>query len=250
MPLISVVTSAFNCEKTIEGTFRSVIAQTITDFEWIIVDDCSTDGTAKILDDFCHEDNRIKVIHCDANKGAANARNVGIEAAKGRYIAFIDADDVWKPEKLQKQLDYMKEHDCAFTYTNYYLLFPNGTIRLYRPKKLKLNYKQLLKQNNIGCSTVMYDTEKIGKVFMPLDAPKREDHAAWLDILKTGVEAFKINEGLAEYRVGVQSVSSNKFKMLKFQYKLFRDHEGFNPIKAFFCTLRLSLNKVFKKYIY
>lgn len=248
MAVVSIVTPAYNCKSTFSETFRSVMNQTFSDWEWLIVEDNSTDGSYEFIRDLVKNDARIKLFQTPKNSGAAIARNISIEKASSKYIAFIDADDLWKQEKLEKQIQFMKSSNYVFTCTDYELLYKNGKKKKYASKRKDFNYKKLLATNAIGCLTVIYDAEQIGKVFMPIDCPKREDHGAWLDITKKGIVAHKLSECLSTYRVNDSSVSSNKQKMFKYQYKLYRKHERFGPIKSFWFTFVLSLNKLFKKY--
>lgn len=246
--LVSIVTPAFNCKNTIEETYLSIKNQTFKSWEWIVVDDHSTDGTFDLVKQLAKNDKRIIVLQTEKNSGAAVTRNVGIEKASGRFIAFLDSDDMWKEDKLEKQIAFMKNNDYQFTFSNYELFYENGNKKQYRIKKDCIKYKDLLKTNSIGCLTAVYDADSLGKIYMPLDCEKREDHGAWLDILKKGVNAYRLDEYLAIYRVGNSSVSSNKRKMLKYQYRLYRKHEGFNVIKSTWYLMLCVLNKIFKKY--
>ncbi len=244
---VSIITPVFNASKTIRDTFLSIKEQTFSNWEWILIDDCSTDDTLRVLESFAEEDKRIIIIKSDANGGAAVARNKGIEKARGKLIAFIDADDLWNKEKLDKQLRFMKDNDFAISCTDYEVSV-DGNVKPYISKNAIFNYKDILKANNVGCSTVIYDTSKLGKKFMPLDAPKREDHAMWLDITKEGTPIYKLEELLATYLMSKGSVSSKRLKMFKYQYILYRKHEHFNPLKSFHLTFWLALRRIFKKY--
>ena len=245
---VSVITPAYNAEKTVEETYKSLKEQTFSNWEWVVVNDCSKDKTLDILTDIQKADKRVVVIDCKNNGGAAVARNIAIEKAKGRFIAFVDADDLWKPTKLETQIKFMKDNSYSITCTDYDLFSEDKLVDSFRIKRSSFNYKQMLKRNNVGCSTVMYDSSILGKRYMPLDAPKREDHAAWIDITKDGTTIYKVNESLTLYRVGNNSVSSKKFKLLKFQYILYRKHLKFNVFKASWYTFCLALRKVFTKY--
>lgn len=243
-PLVSVITPAFNCEKTIIETYNSIKNQTCSSWEWIVVDDCSKDNTFKTIKKLCETDDRIKLFVTEQNGGAATARNIGIEKAQGRYISFLDSDDVFKPDKLEQQINFMKEANCAFSFTDYDILYSNGKTRQKKSKRLVVDYNYLLKTNCIGCLTVMYDVQKIGKCFMPLDCEKREDHGAWLDITKKGVNAYKINKSLSVYRISNTSVSHNKASMIKYQYRLYRQHEGFSFLKSLWYLFMCILHKL------
>lgn len=155
-----------------------------------MVNDCSTDNTINVINELAKSDSRIKAISLDSNSGAAVARNKGIEIAKGRFIAFLDSDDLWKKEKLNYQISFMINNGYSFTYTDYYIFFPNNKRKTFKSKKKFVTYKNLLHSNMIGCLTVMYDTSLVGKQYMLLDAEKREDHAAWLDLVKISGKAI------------------------------------------------------------
>ena len=247
---VSVITPAYNASKTILDTYESIKNQTFSNWEWIVADDCSKDDTLKILRDLANKDPRIVIVESNENGGAAKSRNLAIEKARGRYLAFLDADDLWLPTKLEEQLEFMKANNYAFTYTNYDVFLPNGKVINYSYKKNYSDYKDILKGSKIGCLTVIIDTSITGKIFMPLDAEKREDHAAWLDLTKRGIIAYKLDKTLCKYRIGNTSVSHNKFKLIKYQYRMYRRHEKFGVFKSWHYTFMVIFNKVFRKYIY
>lgn len=247
-PLVSIITPAFNCKDTIKETYESIKNQTFESWEWVVVEDHSKDDTFEYIKELIKDDNKVALLQTDKNSGAAVARNLGIEKASGKYIAFLDSDDLWKKEKLSHQIQFMQENNYFFTFTNYDLLYSDGKIKQHRIKYDIITYKKLLKSNHVGCLTVIYDSEALGKVFMPLDCIKREDHGAWLDITKRGVNAYRLDEYLSVYRIGENTVSSNKIKMMKYQYKLYRNHEKFGAIKSLWYVLICSANKLFKKY--
>lgn len=247
-PIVSIITPAFKCSATIKDTFNSIVAQSFKDWEWIIVEDCSGDETYEFIQQLAKCDKRISVFKTNKNSGAAIARNIGIYNSSGRYIAFLDADDLWKPDKLKRQIEYMENNKYDFTFTDYDLLLKNGKIQKHNIKKQFVTFKDLLKRNYIGCLTAIYNAEHLGKIYMPLDCEKREDHGAWLDITKKGINAYRLSEYLSMYRIGDNSVSSNKIKMIKFQFLLYRKHLGFGALKSFWYTLICSLNKFFNRF--
>ena len=212
----------------------------------IIVDDCSTDDSVKRVEEMAADDERIRLIRLDKNSGPAVARNRGIEEAKGRYIAFLDSDDRWLPNKLQRQIDFMKEHDAALSYTGYWQideLTGERRHRVHVPERI--DYHELLKQNVIGCLTAMYDTRKVGKRYMPL-IRKRQDFGLWLQILKRIPHAYGLDDALAEYRVRKGSISSNKIKSSLYNWKLYRHIEGLPVHRAIYyfgCYTFRSLKK-------
>lgn len=246
--MVSIITPLYNSKEYFQKTYESVISQTFSDWEWIIVEDHSTDGSLNQIQNLIKNDKRITLLRTEKNSGAAIARNLGIEQAKGRYIAFLDADDLFKPEKLEKQIKFMEKNGYAFTFTDYDLLYSNGKVRRYSSKKKVISYKDLLKNNYIGCLTAIYDTALLGKVYMPADCQKREDYGAWLDILKKGIFAYGLDESLSIYRISGDSVSSNKFKMIKHHYAVYRKHEGFGVAKSLWFLLLCTFNKIFNKY--
>jgi len=192
--------SAHNSTGYIGRSITCILIQTYTKWELLVLDYVSSDGTSSIVQTFADKDGGIKLIKLSDNHGAALARNVGIAEAKGRYIAFLDSDDVWLPEKLQKHLELMRKNDLALSYTSYYLMDKNGVIVDYYKTKPQVSYKDLLKVNYIGCSTVIYDVNKLGKRYMkPI---RREDYALWLQILREVEYTKGLVEPLAVYLVG------------------------------------------------
>ena len=245
--LVSIITPSYKSERFISQTIDSVLAQTYQKWEMIIVDDVSPDNSNEIIEEYCKKDSRIKLIKLEKNSGPAVARNRAIEEAQGRYIAFLDADDLWNPEKLKKQLAFMAQNNCDLTYTNYETMNENGeSLNSIVTSPKKLDYKQLLKSNKIGCLSAMYDTKKIGKIYMPL-IKKRQDYGLWLRILKKVDYAYNVNEVLGTYRIMSNSVSSNKLDLLKYNYALFREHEKFSAIKSLYYLGWNIYIKVMKK---
>ena len=247
-PIVSIITPAYNCVSTIKETYESIKTQTFSSWEWVVVEDHSTDESYEFIKEMVKNDKRVVLLRTEKNGGAAVARNMGIEYAKGRFVAFLDADDLFKKDKLEKQIRFMEQNKYSFTFTDYDLLYPNGKQKKHLIKHDLLTYKMLLKSNFIGCLTVIYDTKAIGKAYMPLDCEKREDHGAWIDITKKGINATKLAEPLSIYRLGERTVSSNKFRMIKYQYRLYRKHEKFGVIKSCWYVLTCSFYKLFKKY--
>lgn len=231
-PLISVITPAYNSERFLRDTIESVLRQTYTNWEMLIVDDGSTDRTQAVVEHYQEKDQRIKYIKLKKNCGPAVARNTAIEHARGRYLAFLDADDQWMPRKLEKQLQFMQERQIAFSFTEYIKIKENNTKTntvVHIPEQV--NYEQLLKHNVIGCLTVMLDKEMIGEVKM-INIRARQDFALWLSLCKRGYTAYGFQEVLAKYRVVGNSVSSNKFKMAKQNWRIYRDVIKLNYTKS------------------
>lgn len=229
--IVSVITPAYNSSKTIADTIESVINQSYINWELIIVDDKSTDDTLAIVNDYMRVEPRIKLLTLSENKGAGYCRNKAIELAIGRFIAFLDSDDTWHPLKLEKQIRYMLENQYALTYTAYNKVDQNGNTTRSIIPPYRIDYAGLMKSNVIGCLTAVYDTELLGKVYMPL-IRKRQDMALWLDILKNIDYAWCLNEPLAFYREGHASLSSNKIKILASQWRFYRRYLKLNFFKT------------------
>jgi teichuronic acid biosynthesis glycosyltransferase TuaG len=246
-PRVSVIMPAFNSAPYIEEAIRSVQAQTVGDWELVVADDGSTDETAEIVRRMNDNDNRVKLLCLGGRQGPARARNAAIEAAKGRFIAFLDSDDVWKPEKLERQIAFMREQDVAFSFTAYDRIDEqgesHGTVQAPRP----VTYRQLLSYCVIGCLTAVYDTEKLGKQFMP-DIPKRQDYALWLQILKQLDRAWPIDESLAVYRVRRGSVSSNKLLAARHNWRLYRDIEKLGFVRSAYYFCQYAVRGVWRTY--
>lgn len=238
---VSIITPSYNCESHISETIESVILQSYQNWEMLIVDDCSVDESRSRILEFTKKENRIKLIQLSENGGAAVARNKAIELATGRYIAFLDSDDKWKPKKLEKQIAFMQKTGIAFSYTAYDVIDEEGTkMTEFIPPK-SLTYHDLLKTCSIGCLTAVYDTQQLGKVYMPLFR-KRQDYGLWLDILKKTPEARGILEPLAEYRIRKDSISSNKINAAKYQWSIYRDLERLNFLKTLYYFIHYTIN--------
>ena len=243
--LVSIIMPSYNSAKFIKETVDSVISQSYENWELIIVDDCSTDDSLSIIESF--DDARIKVIKNDVNSGAAVSRNNAIEAAEGRFIAFLDSDDLWDKDKLAKHLAFMTDSNISFSFTHYSVLnSDNEVITEFSPKKDEYDYTTILKHCYIGCSTVIYDRERIGKFYMPTDAVKREDFACWLQILKTGENAVCFHDCLTTYRVHSNSVSSNKLKIVKHHWNVYRKVEKLSFIKSVYYMAHWAIKGVLK----
>jgi len=238
--LISIIMPAFNAQKTIAESVTSVLAQDYLEWELIIINDCSVDQTKDIAQEFVISDPRVKLLTLEKNVGIAKARNTGIQHATGRYLAFLDSDDVWKPNKLSTQLQFMVSNDYSFSFTSYELMDFEGQLlgKTIRAKKV-VDYRTLLPNNCIGCLTVMIDRKQIPDVIMP--EIKHEDFATWLNILKKGIKAFGLEEPLSVYRVSEFSTSANKLKVIPWIWSIYRQNQGFGIIRS---SLLLMVNVV------
>ncbi len=232
MDLVSVIIPSYNSEKFIEKSINSVLNQTYKNLELIVIDDKSPDNSNKIVEKYMEKDKRIRLVKLNKNNGPAVSRNKGIEEAKGRYIAFLDSDDLWLPEKLEKQIVFMKKENIPFTYSSYYLIDEEDNKIGKFITRENADYYSLLKTNFIGCLTAIYDTKKLGKIYMPEKLKKHEDFATWLKILKKIRKTKGILEPLAIYRIRKNSVSSNKIKAAIYQWKIYRKIENLNIVKS------------------
>ncbi len=245
---VSIITPVYNAAEYVGDAIRSVQAQTYTDWEMWLVDDCSSDESAGIISDFL-EDERIHLVRFPENKGAANARNAGINMSTGRYIAFIDADDIWSKDKLEKELKFMKDTRAAFAYTAYEFGDENakGTGRIVHPTD-RLTYKKALSRTIIFTTTVMFDLERIDKEEILMKQVPSEDTATWWRILRSGHIAYGLDENLAVYRRPARSLSSNKMTAIKRIWNLYRNEEGLGVIKSAYCfafwALRATLRRI------
>jgi teichuronic acid biosynthesis glycosyltransferase TuaG len=230
-PTISIIMPAYNSSRTIVESIDSVLAQTFNSWELLITDDCSTDSTMEIVERKIQGDPRIKLFRLEQNSGAGAARNHSIKEAKGNYIAFLDADDLWVPTKLQIQLDYMQSHSYDFTFSAYQTISAEGELgKVYNPPAVATR-ERLLYSNVIGCLTAMYNAKTLGKRYMST-IRKRQDFHLWLEILQVCKEAYCIPEVLAYYRIGNSSLSSNKFKVLSYQWELYRSVLGLGVLRS------------------
>lgn len=243
--LVSVIMPNYNGAKYIKETIESVLAQTYQNWELIIVDDCSTDNSVEIIESF--DDKRIRLLHNEENSGAAISRNRAIDAANGRWIAFLDSDDLWIEDKLHSHIQFMLEMDTPLSFTDYIVIDSDeAVIKEFVPNQKVYDYKTILKHCYIGCSTAIYDAEKLGKVYMPPEADKREDFACWLSILRDGKTAECFHRSLTTYRIHTKSVSSNKLQMIKYQWKVYRKIEKLSFVKSMYYMMHWAIKGVLK----
>lgn len=244
--LVSIITPAYNSDKYIDKTIKSVLAQTYPYWEMIIIDDCSCDDTAKIVLSYVSKDPRIRYKKLEVNSGAAVARNTAMSMATGRFIAFLDSDDLWLPEKLSTQIKFMEEQDYKFSCTDYEQIDGNGNLlnKVIRCKK-KANYGRVLLDCPIGNSTVMYDVSQMGKFEVP-NIRKRNDDALWLRMLKSEQYIYGLNQILVQYRVRHDSISANKFQLIKYHWILYRKIENLNIIRSLFYIIHWGIIKILR----
>ena len=228
--LVSIIMPLYNAADFVKETIESVLAQTYPNWELLITDDCSTDNSVEVVRSF--DDPRIKLFHNEKNSGAATTRNTSIAKASGRWVAFLDSDDLWDKEKLEKHLAFMIGKNATLSITHYRIMNGEGEIvKEFCPEKEYYDYKDTLKQCTLSCSTTIYDAQKLGYVPMP-QAEKREDLAYWLLLLRDGERAWCLPELLTTYKVHANSVSSNKGKMIKYQWRVYRRNEKIGFFKS------------------
>ena len=245
--LISIITPYYNSSKFIDECVNSVLLQSYSNWELLIVDDFSDDNSKELLLNLEKKDKRIRVIFLDINAGAANARNVAILKAKGRYIAFLDSDDSWQSQKLDRQISFMKQNDIAFSFTSYQSISENGSdvIGVF-VVPYKLTYNDYLKNTIIGCLTVVIDREKVGYFEMP-NIRSSHDMALWLLIMKRGFDAYGLNENLASYRIVLGSNSSSKLAAAKDVWRVYRQLEKLSFFYSIWCFLNYAFNAIIKR---
>lgn len=244
--LVSIVIPVYNASSFLMDTIKSIQDQTYKNWEAIFVNDCSKDNSVEIIKKALKKDKRIKLIENKINSGAAISRNNGIDIATGRYICFLDADDKWHNEKLEKQVKFMKEKKCEFSFTGYQFAdencIPNGAI-VNIPEII--NYKKALKNTTIWTSTVMFDMEILSKEKIYMPNVKSEDTALWWRLLRTNVQnAYGLNETLSYYRRTNGTLSSNKLKAIKRIWNLYRKNEKLNIIQSIYFFIFWAFNAV------
>ena len=246
-PLVSIITPVYNAERVLSDTIKSVQNQTYKNWEILLIDDCSKDNSAQIIKEFQKYDNRIKYIKLKKNSGASVSRNEGIRNAKGRFIAFVDSDDIWKPKKLEIQIKYMLKENLGFTFTSYRYMKENGELTNKIAKApSKINYNGLLKNTIIGCSTVVIDREIVDYFEMPL-VRRGQDTATWLQILRKEKYAYGIEQDLVNYRLVGESLSSNKIKALKRTWNTYRNVEKLGLLKSSYVFCFYVFNAIKKR---
>lgn len=244
--LVSVIMPLFNSEKFMESAINSVLDQDYVNLELLIVDDCSSDDSLKIGRALAAKDKRVHIIASLKNGGSAVSRNIAINLAKGRYISFLDSDDLWLPNKLSTQLEFMRNNQVAFSFSDYQIINEESKITGVRRCPPTASYRTLLSGNIIGCLTAVYDRKLIGTYEMP-DIRMRQDFGLWLRILRDVDFAYNCQECLAQYRIYGKSLSSNKFKAAKFTWKLYRDHENIPFMRRAYIFTKYAIKAILQR---
>lgn len=246
-PLVSIIMPCYNAERYVAQSIESVLVQSYDNWELLITDDSSTDKSVEIVSKYCTKDDRISILVPDEHQGIARARNMSISRAKGRFMAFLDNDDLWKPEKLEKQINFMLEKEIGFSYTSYELIDQDGiTKNKIIQTQGVVDYKKYLRNTIIGCGTVMIDRDIVGHFGMPINDTS-DDMAAWLSILRRGFKAYPLDEVLLQYRVTGKSASSNKFKASRDVWRVYRDIEKLSLTKSVFSFVCYAFNALKKR---
>jgi glycosyltransferase involved in cell wall biosynthesis len=240
LPLISIITPSYNSAPYIKETIESVLQQTYPNWEMIIVDDCSTDDSKEIVKRYIQEDKRIKLISNQENIGVAQSRNRAIEEANGDYIALLDSDDIWVPNKLEKQIELMEEKNILMSFSAYTIIDEKSETIGHYPIKEKVTYSDMLKTSSIGTLTTIYNANKLGKFYF--EEIGHEDYVYKLNILKQIDFAQGIKEPLAKYRRVQSSLSSNKIKAALWQWKIYRDIEKIPLIQSIYYFINYAYN--------
>lgn len=244
--LVSIVMPAYNSSRFIASSIDSVLAQTYENWELLIVDDLSTDSTREIARAYSSQDCRIRLIELRVNGGPARARNAAISAAKGRYLAFLDSDDLWLREKLALQIEFMRRGRFPFTFTSYSRISESGQVLgSYIPIKSEYAYADLLKDTGIACLTVILDRTQCDPIVMP--ETRHEDYALWLALLKRGLLAHGLQVDLARYRVVNNSLSNRKTRSATWVWQIYRRQEELPLLQAFWCFINYAVRGQLKR---
>lgn len=249
MDLVTIVTPAYNAAAYLQATIESILSQTYPHWELLIIDDCSTDDTVKVASTFLG-DKRIRLLRQSENQGAISARNRGILEAKGQYVAFLDSDDLWRPTKLAVQIDAMKRNRAALSFTSYRVFSSSEIEHGVHIVPERVNYRDLLRTCSIGCSTVVYDVNQIGKQYFDVEALAREDYALWLKISRSFPKAkfYGIQEVLMDYRKHEQGNSRNKLEMAKRQWYIYRHVEHIHMLPSLYYFMNYMWHGMRKHY--
>lgn len=254
-PLVSIITPVYACETYLPMTIDSVLAQTYPNWELLLADDCSPDNSARIIGEYQKKDSRIRYIKLPENGGAAVARNAALAQAQGRYIAYLDADDLWLPEKLERQLNFLQESGAVFSCCGYEKIEADGTPLnkiVHMPKTM--TYEQYLRNTIIQTVGVIVDTEHVDRSLLIMPNVRRgQDAGTWMQVLRSGITFVGQHEVLAKYRRVPQSLSANKFNAMKRTWYLYRGLEKLSVPKSLWCMVgwawHASLKRIYlKKY--
>ena len=244
--LVSIITPCYNSEKFLDECISSVLNQTYQNWEMLIVDDNSSDNSSILINSYSKKDERIKPLYLNDNIGAAMARNKAISKSKGKYLAFLDSDDVWLPKKLEVQTNFMKKNNCSFVFSSYSVISDDEKPKYTISVPETITYKKYLKNTIIGCLTVMLDKEKLKNIKMP-NLRSSHDMALWLNLLKQEKYAYGIAQDLAIYREHKSSNTSNKFRAIYDVWNVYRKHEKLNLFYSIYNFVFYAINASTKR---
>lgn len=248
--MVSIIMPNYNGDANLEKSIRSVLNQSFTNFELIIIDDNSTDNSLKVINHFLNSDKRIKLLVNEENIGPSLSRNKGVNFSRGKYIAFLDSDDLWEKSKLEIQVNFMESNEIKFSYTSYVKFDHNDLIRTVHAR-LKINEKMLLRKNYLGTSSVMINKEFFGEMIEFKDLKRAEDYELWLRLIKESKMIYGIKDTLMKYRVGNESLSSKKIEGIIYRYKLFRKTIGMSKMRSLYyvaMNILLTFQKEYSKH--
>jgi glycosyltransferase involved in cell wall biosynthesis len=235
MPLVSIITPVYNAARWLPETLATVRDQTFADWEQILVDDCSTDDSAAIIEAAAHQDQRFRLLHAPRNAGPSAARNLALEASRGRFIAFLDADDLWHPEKLARSVEWITAHGYSFIYHDYRHLSHDGAqvgALIRGPKVLNLHTLHT-RRGHGGCLSIVIDRDRVpGFRFPPTQSYQHEDFCAWLSLIQQGHTGHRLPADLGRYRLSPQSRSANKIAGVMQTWKIYREVSRLSAIRA------------------
>ncbi|WP_324722177.1 glycosyltransferase family 2 protein [Latilactobacillus curvatus] len=247
--LVSIITPVFNAEKHLVDTMNSVLEQSYQNWEWYLVDDRSTDSSVSIINSYCKKDLRIHLIENKENSGAAFSRNAALASAKGTYVAYLDSDDIWDMDKLEKQLSFMQKKEADFSCTSYRVITENGSLlnkNIFMAKQV--DYTGFLTNNLLQTVGIMVHVETVGKKLCTMpNLRRRQDAATWLQILKAGYTCYGLSEVLASYRRTNGSLSSNKVKAVQGIWYLYRNVEKLSLPFSVYCFIRYAILAIWKR---
>lgn len=245
--LVSIIMPLYNCEKYVLQAISSVVEQTYTHWELIIVDDCSTDNSYQLVQEAIKNNSQIHLYQLPSNRGVAEARNYAIKLSKGRFIALLDSDDRWLPEKLMKQVNHLIENNLVFTYSSYFIIDEENRRIGSVQAPLDITYHKELKGNRIGNLTAIFDSQKIGK--KTFQSIGHEDYLFWLEILQKFHSTKGVKDCLAEYRLSQHTLSSDKLKAAKWTWNIYRDSLHLSLAKSVFYFSFYVANALLKYYL-
>lgn len=241
---VSVITPSYNSEKYIIKTIESVIRQTYMNWEMIIIDDCSSDQSLSIIEQYAKKEPRISLISLQKNIGPANARNIGIQHATGQYIAFLDSDDIWFPHKLEQQIDFMQKNDVVLTFSSYEIIDSKNSLIGAVNAPLHLSFGEELKGNSIGNLTAIYDQSKLGK--RTFKCIGHEDYLFWLTIMQEIHETKGMKEILAQYRLANNSISANKLRAATWTWNIYFHELNLGLLKSSYYFIHYCIKSLCK----